>query len=138
MASLALHHPHGKDFDRFLYATIGEDKNGNVVTVLSAFARLGFDPWQEASELGALPSDAARVRLGSTLSKLKDVPALVLDQSAIVRQLTGYLPKRATPFAAKNIEPGDPGQLSVSVGTVFAILMTTLFLLRLFTTGSGE
>ena len=30
--------------DPVLYATVGEDRNGNLVTVLSTLARLGLEP----------------------------------------------------------------------------------------------
>ena len=38
----------GSGFGEFLGASIGEDQNGTGLTVLSAFARLNVDPWQEA------------------------------------------------------------------------------------------
>jgi hypothetical protein len=39
----------GPEFDEFLRASIGEDRNGTGLSVLSAFARLNVDPWQEAN-----------------------------------------------------------------------------------------
>ena len=41
----------GSEFDDFLYAPIGEDRNGMLLSVLSALARLDIDPWQEAAKL---------------------------------------------------------------------------------------
>ena len=38
-------------FDEFLCASIGEEKNGMALSVLSAFARRNVDPWQEAARL---------------------------------------------------------------------------------------
>jgi hypothetical protein len=38
----------GSEFDDFLFAPIGEDRNGMLLSVLSALARLDIDPWQEA------------------------------------------------------------------------------------------
>ena len=98
MASSALHHPYGTDFDRFLYARVGEDRNGMDVTVLSMLARLGFDSWQEASELDALSADAARRRLSSILMRFQDVPALLRDHDSIAQELTGLLPDRQASF----------------------------------------
>jgi hypothetical protein len=37
------------EFDNFLYASIGADRNGMPLSVLSALARLDLDPWEEAS-----------------------------------------------------------------------------------------
>jgi hypothetical protein len=47
----------GSEFDDFLFAPIGEDGNGMLLSVLSALARLGFDPWEEAAKLAQLPGD---------------------------------------------------------------------------------
>ena len=88
MVGIALHHPRGKIFDPFPHACVGEDRNGNGVTVVSALARLGFDPWQEASELRELSGDDALTRLSSALSGLEDVPTLFRDYASIARELT--------------------------------------------------
>jgi hypothetical protein len=40
----------GPEFENFLFAPIGEDSNGMVLSVLSALARLDIDPWQEAAK----------------------------------------------------------------------------------------
>ncbi|ABQ28821.1 hypothetical protein Acry_3199 (plasmid) [Acidiphilium cryptum JF-5] len=46
-------------FDAFLFATMGEDSKGLVGSVLSALARLDFEPWQEAvqTRLAAMIAD---------------------------------------------------------------------------------
>lgn len=63
--------PYPPEFERFLYASVGEDRNGHVVTVLSTLARLGLDPWKETAHLVALGRDAARDRLvGCTTENL--------------------------------------------------------------------
>jgi hypothetical protein len=41
----------GSDFDAFLFAPVGEERNGMLLSVLSALARLDVDPWQEAARL---------------------------------------------------------------------------------------
>ncbi|MGB3315283.1 MAG: hypothetical protein WBB85_12785 [Albidovulum sp.] len=53
---------HPLEFEQFLYASVGEDRNGYAVTVLSALARLVLDPWKETAELVTLGRDAARAR----------------------------------------------------------------------------
>jgi hypothetical protein len=47
MAAPNVLNPHPPEFERFLYASVGEDRNGYVVTVLSTLARLGLDPWKK-------------------------------------------------------------------------------------------
>jgi len=60
--------PHPPEFERYLYASVGEARNGYVVTVLCTLARLGLDPWKEAAELVTLGRDASRARLGTMLA----------------------------------------------------------------------
>lgn len=52
----------GAEFNDFLYASIGEERNDIPLTVLSAFARLNLDPWAEAAKLSELPTSAATRR----------------------------------------------------------------------------
>ena len=135
MASSALYHPRGNDFDRFLYACVGEDRNGNLVTVLSAFARLGFDPWQEASDLGNLSGDTAHTRLSSVLSEFPDVPAMRLDHASIAQELIRLLPERSAPFVARPSGAAASQLPSVSIGTILAIALIFLFLVKMLVPG---
>ena len=52
--------------DEFLFTPIGEEENGMVLNVMSAFARRNVDPWEEAARLSRLPRDVADVA-GTTL-----------------------------------------------------------------------
>ncbi|MDU8912844.1 hypothetical protein [Aestuariicoccus sp. MJ-SS9] len=83
-------------FEPFLHAPLGEDRRGSSVTVLSMLARLGVDPWSEASELSRLPAAAARQRLEALMTRFHDVPTPVPDRSRIVSGLLALLPRRAT------------------------------------------
>ena len=58
----------GSEFDDFLFAPIGEDRNGMLLSVLSALARLDVDPWQEAAQLAGLPGETATQRLASLIA----------------------------------------------------------------------
>ena len=59
------------EFDKFLGASISEDRNGPGLSVLSAFARLNVDPWQERqTSLARMPSDAAAARLTELIDAL--------------------------------------------------------------------
>lgn len=133
--------PHPPEFDQFLYASVGEDRNGHAVTVLSTLARLGLDPWKEAAELVTLGRDAARARLGTLLARFRDVPALACDHGRIARDLSELLPegrasgglKRATSTVAE----GGPSKS----GAIWAVLAIILVLLQMFMvrgSGSGE
>ena len=44
----------------FLFAEVGTETNGSVLTVLSVLARLGRDPWEQAARWASLPKATDR------------------------------------------------------------------------------
>jgi len=85
----------GSEFDDFLFAPIGEDRNGMRLSVLSALARQDVDPWQAAAELAGLPPDAATQRLASLIGELPDEPSAHLGPGTIAARLIALLPHPA-------------------------------------------
>ena len=85
------------EFNGFLFALVGQEKSGMQLTVLSALARLGFDPWREAARLSELTKEAATSALAAVISELpegnwkspppKSQPPSVVRQSQRVCQL---------------------------------------------------
>ena len=141
MAAPNVLNPHPPEFERFLYASVGEDRNGYVVTVLSTLARLGLDPWKEAAELVALGRDAAQARLGTRLARIRDVPALASDHGRVARDLNQLLPESPMPGALKRavatVADGRPG----TSGTLWVALAIIFVLFQMFMvggSGSGE
>ena len=53
------------DLDRFLLATVGDE-----MSVISAFTRLGLDPWQEAGRLSPLSNREAIEQLALLIAEL--------------------------------------------------------------------
>jgi hypothetical protein len=49
----------GHAYDDFLFESLGVQENGMDLSVLSALARAGVDPWAEAKRLATLPRQAA-------------------------------------------------------------------------------
>jgi hypothetical protein len=49
----------GHSYDAFLFESLGVEDNGMDLSVLSALARAGVDPWAEAKRLAGLPRQAA-------------------------------------------------------------------------------
>jgi hypothetical protein len=84
----------GSEFDDFLFAPIGEDRNGMLLSVLSALARLDVDPWQEAADLARLPGEAATRRLTSLIAALPDWSSARPDPGTIAARLVALLPRR--------------------------------------------
>src|ERR1700692_4568792 len=85
----------GSEFDEFLFAPIGEDRNGMLVSVLSGLARSDVDPWQEAAKLARLPGETATQRLAALIDALPDRAALYADPRTIATRLVGLLPHPA-------------------------------------------
>ena len=83
---------HKSEFDPFLYASVGEERNGMSLSVLSALARLDMDPWQEAATLTKMSAQDATVRLASLLSSLPSAAATLLAPSTVLR-LIALLPQ---------------------------------------------
>ena len=84
------------DFDAFLFAPIGDDTNGLPLTVLSVFARLGIDPWEEAADLAHLPLEPALQRLTSRLEAAPNSrPASPADTVNIATRLISLLHRAA-------------------------------------------
>ncbi|MFZ0425571.1 MAG: hypothetical protein WAL80_22060 [Xanthobacteraceae bacterium] len=87
----------GSEFNDFLFAPIGEDRNDMPLSVLSALARLGLDPWQEAAELARLPPETATQRLVASIAALSDGLTVHLDIRTIAARLIALLPHPARP-----------------------------------------
>jgi len=82
------------EFDDFLFASIGEEKNGIELTVLSALTRLGFDPWAEAARLSDLPGETAERALVAAIGLLPDGDWKTSNARAIATRLVDQLPRR--------------------------------------------
>ncbi len=138
MPEPAVLHPDGHDLERFLYAPVGEDRNGSAVSVLSMLARLGLDPWKEAAGLSTLRREAALSRLGKLLSAFRDVPALTREHGAVAQALVRLLPEARVRRSKTEAEIALPGHLMISSRNLLAIGMVLLVLAQvLFTGGAG-
>jgi hypothetical protein len=85
----------GSEFDSFLFAPIGEERNGMLLSVLSALARRDVDPWQEAGKLALLPEETATTQLASFITSLPDGSSIYPDPTAIAARLIALLPRSA-------------------------------------------
>jgi hypothetical protein len=129
----------GTPFDPFLYADIGEDRNGNTVTVLSTLARLGLEPWDTAAELAGLTRAEARSRLDELLARVRDVPALGPDHPAITQRLVALLPNvasRNTGRSAGQAKAPVARAGGMGIGSILAVLMLILYLIQTLLLGS--
>lgn len=125
-------HPDGNRFDRFLFALVGEDRNGASVTVVSAFARLGLEPWNEAADLAALQPQAALTRLEVLLSDFEDVPALAKDHSSVAARLVALLPDSQPQRVSIFSGPAAPAGAAVSLRWILTAVLIIFGLVNIF------
>jgi hypothetical protein len=95
------------EFNDFLFASIGEDDSGSQLTVLSALARLGLDPWTEAARLSELPKEAATAALTATIARLPEGALKASDVRSIALLLVDRLPGRGS-HSAGSLPAGSP------------------------------
>jgi hypothetical protein len=109
MASASISLVRNSEFDTFLFAPVGKQRNGMALRALHALARLDVDPWREAESLRRLSAHAATERLTSLLSSLAKRATPPLAPVTIAR-LIGLLPQtvrdniwtRKTPLTGAN------------------------------------
>jgi hypothetical protein len=98
--------PLNSQFDNFLFAPIGEEKNEMLLSVVSPLARLGVDPWQEAARLTQLPKELATQSLASMVEALPSGRWAPSDSTAIAARLVQLLPSltksKTSPIAANS------------------------------------
>ena len=91
----------GSEFEGFLFAPIGEDRNETPLSVLSALARLDVDPWEEAARLATLSTSDAERSLVSTLNIFPGHPQSSPESETLAARLVALLPKARAETTAK-------------------------------------
>jgi hypothetical protein len=124
--------PHlGPEFEAFLFAPVGEDGHGMLLSVLSALARLNVDPWREAAKLAGLPVEKATERLTSLMAALPDGPSGHRDSKTIAARLVALLPRGGRPPAGSPMPvraTGRPAGLAMPSRTVLLIIFLVVVL----------
>ena len=80
--------PLGREFEPFLYAVLYEDANGMPLSMVSAMARSGVDPWKEAARIAKLPKPQALDALAHIIPERSGD-----DAAAIADRLLALLPR---------------------------------------------
>lgn len=104
----------GPEFDDFLFAPIGEEKNGMLLRVVSVLARLDLDARQETANLARLPRQEASERLAEFIGALPDRPSAALDTRAIAADLIARLPPQPAANARSAEHPAGLGILAAT------------------------
>jgi hypothetical protein len=130
-------------FDAFLFASVGEDRNGTLVSVLSALARFGVDPWKEAETLAYLSQADATDRLNEMILTLADVPSAPTDHHGIASRLVTLLPRARTiqtnvRKAAGPVAPEQSLQIVLWAGVMLIFLLGQMIAPRTDADASGN
>jgi hypothetical protein len=78
--------------ENFLFAEIGTAESGATLTMISALARCGSDPWIEAARLSALPRAGAAEALSLLLGNMPSTWCSLSDRPATTARLLKLLP----------------------------------------------
>src|SRR5271165_1874322 len=132
----------GPEFDEFLGARIGEDRNGTTLSVLSALARLDVDPWQEATSLARMPREAAAVRLTALIDALPREPVSAIPSQTSAADLVALLPKGNTTNPRTSDRAFSPSgwrekQILVTLCALATMVLIVFAISALFTPGPG-
>ena len=78
----------------FLFADIGVERSGMALSVISALARQGLDPWQEAERLAKEPRTVATDGLARLIATMPASLWPLPDATAIAARLVDLLPRQ--------------------------------------------
>jgi hypothetical protein len=109
-------------FNDFLYAPVGEEENGMVLTALSALARLGVDPWDEAARLSEMPQETATKRLTSIISGVPHGQWAASTVGDIAARLAALLPDKQATVAQSQAATSATHRPSAAVVTMFLFI----------------
>lgn len=96
------------DLNTFLFADVGTEASGMMLSVVSLFARQGNDPWREAGRLADLPKAAATDSLAHDIAEMPQGRWNLPDSAVIAARLIGLLPVR--PARAERHLPMRPAE----------------------------
>jgi hypothetical protein len=118
----------GPEFDDFLFAPVSEEKNGMLLTVVSALARLDMDPWQETANLARLPRQTAIERLAGFILALPDQPSAKFDTASIAAGLIARLPHHSSmnalsPKGSSGLDMPTPMQSQILMYVVLGVII---------------
>jgi len=80
------------DLNDFLFASVGDQRNGMPLNVVSALTRLCVDPWDEAARLSALPKSLAAEALERMIARLPVFQQQQSDNRVTSQRLVELLP----------------------------------------------
>jgi hypothetical protein len=121
----------------FLFTPIADEANGMHLTMLSALARSGVDPWEEAAGLRTLSREDATEKLVLMLAGVPNGPSPGDDTATLAARLVARLhtsPKapgpKSSPATMTGGEPAPlrsfsalPGRVRVAIYSLLALFL---------------
>jgi len=117
--------PLGSEFDAFLFAPVGVDRNGMPLSVVSVLARMDLNPWMEATKLAHLPVETAIRTMAAWLDGLSDPALKPASPDTRATSLIALLPRRANPNSPMPV----PGTRALATTRSRALIKPILFAL---------
>lgn len=117
------------DLNAFLHAEIANDTNGMPLTLLSALARSGVDPWAAAADLARLPSASATQKLIDLLGEMPNGPSAGAETTSLVARLMTLLhapgkpASRPAPTVPTPAGPLATRQVHKTIYYLFAVIV---------------
>jgi hypothetical protein len=127
-AEYALHH---SGLEAFLFAPLWQEENGSTLSVLSALARLGIDPWKEAAVLANKSKKDAADCLAAVLARLPRAGIENPSRSNLAERAVKLLPNGAADASAKARDEAPGNRLSGPTMLILAVAAMLAFLLTL-------
>lgn len=118
MKHYAPHAVLSNDHQAFLQAPIGDGRNGLSLTVMSVFARLGIDPWEESARLSKLPKEAALQQLAAAITSLPDEPSIQRDSAVHAARLAPLLHDNADLAVSAEKTTSESDDAAIRHGTI--------------------
>ena len=114
-------------FNGFLFAAIGTEADGSRLTVLSALARLGEDPWAKAASWARMPQRTSGEALAATIAQMPVTSEDHLAAAHTAARLVQLLSQSSTPAPPQF--GFDRPQAKPRMAMVLAIFVCTAILL---------
>jgi hypothetical protein len=125
MALRPLFAPLRPDLDPFLFAVVGEGRNGIPLSTISALTQLNLDPWDEAGRLADLAKGDAVEQLTGLLLRLPvSNPPLAKEARQIAVALIDLLPRAS--WIGKPAGIRDTGPATMARDRAFWIICCVL------------
>jgi len=116
--------PFHPDLDNFLFAAVGEERNGIPLSMISALTQLDLDPWDEAGRLSSMAKQEAVERLTGLILRLPGLHRPSSEAQQIAAGLIDTLPTHG--IVRCPTEEGRRAPKNIASGKTFWVICLAL------------